>query len=155
MLDGTLLIAFATTTKELRTVRALVEWNQPKMDKVPPAQLPLSPTIKTKHLAVTSWVHDVPGDPMNAPQMESSMVQLSHLEFLAPCGDSNGKMIPATIMVIRSHLPPSTSHFNQDVYTTTDRWEVREKPQNVHSAFEQLSSRRNSVGSQPGVSSIP
>jgi len=149
-----LLIAFATTTKELRTVRALVEWNQPKIDKVLPAQLPLNPTIKTKHLAVTSWVHDVLGDPMNSSQMESSMVQLSHLEFLAPCGDSNGKMTPATIMVIRSHLPPSTSHFNQDVYTITDRWEIREKPQSIHPAFEQLSSRRNSIGSHPGVSQV-
>ena len=80
------------------------------------------------------------------------MVQLSHLEFLPPCGDAAGRMAPPTILAVRSHLPGSTSHYNQDVHTTVDRWEVREKPQTIHPAFEQLSSRRNSVGSQPGVS---
>ncbi|KAN0117358.1 mediator of RNA polymerase-like protein II transcription subunit 16 [Hyaloscypha variabilis] len=147
---GTLLIAFATTSKQLRTVRALIEWNPTKIDKVPQAQWPLNPTIKTRHLAVTSWVHDIPSDTVNASHMESSMVQLSHLEFLPPCGDAAGRMAPPTILAVRSHLPVSTSHYNQDVHTTVDRWEVREKPQTIHPAFEQLSSRRNSVGSQPG-----
>lgn len=82
------------------------------------------------------------------------MVQLSHLEFLPPCGDAAGRTAPPTILAIRSHLPGSTSHYNQDVHTTVDRWEVREKPQAIHPAFEQLSSRRNSAGSQPGVSQL-
>jgi mediator of RNA polymerase II transcription subunit 16 len=123
-----------------------------KVDKVNSAQWALNPTIKTRHLAVTSWVHDIPSDTVNASHMESSMVQLSHLEFLPPCGDAAGRMAPPTILAVRSHLPGSTSHYNQDVHTTVDRWEVREKPQTIHPAFEQLSSRRNSVGSQPGVS---
>jgi mediator of RNA polymerase II transcription subunit 16 len=80
------------------------------------------------------------------------MVQLSNLEFLPPYGDPSGRMVPPTIIAIRSHLPVPMSHYNQDVYTTVDRWEVREKPQTIHPAFEQLSSRRNSTGSQPGVS---
>lgn len=82
------------------------------------------------------------------------MVQLSRLEFLPPAGgDSNDKLSPPTILAIRSHLPVSTTHYNQDVHTIIDRWEVHEKPQTLHPAFEQLSSRRNSVGSPPGVSS--
>ena len=81
------------------------------------------------------------------------MVQLSSLEFLPPSGDASGRITPPTIVAVRSHLPVPISHYNQDVYTTVDRWEVCEKPQTLHPAFEQLSSRRNSLGSQPGVSS--
>lgn len=149
---GTLLIAFATTSKQLYTVRALIDWNQPKVDKANPATLPVQPHIKTRHMAVTSWLHDGPSTPLNASHMESSMTQLSRLEFLPPCGDASGKMAPPTIVTFRSHLPVSPSHYNQEVYTTIDRWEVRDKLQSIHPAFEQLSSRRNSVGSQPGVS---
>lgn len=150
---NTLLITFATTSKQLRTVRALVDWGTTKTnEKMPPAAMHLNPTIKTRHLAVTSWLHDAPGDTLNASNMESSMTQLTHLEFLPSCGDASGRITPATIVAIRSHLPVSTTQYNQDVHTTVDRWEIREKPQSIHPAFEQLSSRRNSVGSPPGVS---
>ncbi|TVY50079.1 Mediator of RNA polymerase II transcription subunit [Lachnellula occidentalis] len=153
--SNTLLIAFATTSKQLRTVRALVDWGLPKTaEKIPPAAMALNPTIKTRHLAVTSWLHDTPGDTLNASNMESSMAQLSHLEFLPSCGDASGRITPATIVAIRSHLPVSVTHYNQDVHTTVDRWEIRDKPQSVHPAFEQLSSRRNSVGSQPPLDSF-
>lgn len=150
--DNTLLIAFATTSKQLRTVRALIEWNQQKVEKATPAQLPVQPNIKIKHLAVTSWLHEGPGSPLNASHMEASMSQLSRLEFLPPCSDASGKVSPPTIVTFRSHLPASPSHYNQDVFTTIDRWEVKEKLQSIHPAFEQLSSRRNSTGAQPGVS---
>jgi len=146
------LIAFATTSKQLRTVRAAIDWNQPKADKIPPSQLPIQPVIKIKPLAVTSWAHDTAPGTLNSSHMESLMVHLSHLEFLPPCGDASGKPTPATILATRSHLPASPSHYNQDVHTTIDRWEVRENIQSLHPAFEQLSSRRNSVGSKPGVS---
>ena len=152
---GTLLIAFATTSKQLCTVRALIDWGLPKTtEKVSPAQLPLNPTVRTRHLAMTSWLHDVPGETLNASHMEPSMVQLSHLEFLPLCGNSNATITPPTVIAIRSHLPSSVSHYNQDVHTTVDRWEIREKNQTIHPAFEQLSSRRNSVGSTPGVGSV-
>lgn len=147
------MIAFATTSKQLRTVRAVIDWGQQKTnEKVPAASLPLNPTVKTRHLAVTSWIHEPAGDVMDSPTAESSRAQLSHLEFLPPAPDLAGRMIPPTIIAIRSHLPIPMSHYNQDVHTTIDRWEVREKPQAIHPAFEQLSSRRNSVGSPPGVS---
>ena len=139
-------------------MRAVIDWGVPKPipEKVNPASLALNPTVRTRHLAVTSWLHDIPGETLNASNLEPSMVQLSHLEFLPPCGDPNGRMTPPTIVTIRSHLPVpmSNSNFNPDVHTTVDRWEVRERPQTIHVAFEQLSSRRNSVGSQPGVSEV-
>lgn len=134
-------------------MRALVDWGALKTnEKMPPSAILLNPTIKTRHLAVTSWLHDTSGETLNASSMESSMAQLSHLEFWPSCGDASGRITPATIVAIRSHLPVSMTHYNQDVHTTVDRWEIRDKPQSVHPAFEQLSSRRNSVGSQPPVS---
>ncbi len=150
-LGGTLLIAFATTSMQLRTVRALIDWGQPKVEKVPPANLPLNPTVRTRHLAGTSWAPDFPTDPLNSTHGEPSMVQLSHLEFLPPCGDANNKIAPPTIVAIRSALPSLASHYNQEVRTTVDRWEIRDKTQTVHPAFEQLSSRRNSTGERPQV----
>lgn len=152
---GTLLIAFATTSKQLRIVRALVDWGLGKQmgDRPPPIPQQLNPNLKTRHAVATSWLHDVSRDTLNASNMESSMMQLSHLEFLPAAIDLTGRMTPPTIVTARSHLPPSMAHYNQDVHTVVDRWELRDKMQSVHPAFEQLSSRRNSVGSPPGVSS--
>lgn len=151
---GTILIAFATTTKQLRVVRALVDWGLGKQMGDRPPQIPqqLNPNLKTRHVVATSWLHDVSRDTLNTSSMESSMMQLFHLEFLPAAIDSTGRMTPPTIVTARSHLPPSMTHYNQDVHTVVDRWELRDKMQSVHPAFEQLSSRRNSVGSPPGVS---
>ena len=79
------------------------------------------------------------------------MVQLSSLEFLPSSGDPSGRVIPPTIVAVRTHLPVPIGNYAQGVYTTVDRWDVCEKPQAIHPAFEQLSSRRNSLGTQPGV----
>jgi len=149
---NTLLIALATTSKQLRTVRAIIDWTQQKApEKVNQAMITLNPTIKTRHIAATSWHHDIAGESSTGAPSEQSMVQLSHLEFL-PCDAYPNRMTVPTIVTIRSYLPP-ISDYNQEVYTTVDKWEVRERSQTIHPAFEQLSSRRNSVGSQPGVSS--
>lgn len=79
------------------------------------------------------------------------MNALSNLYILpaAPDGPSQIADLPV-ILTVRHHLPSSTAQFNQDTHTIIDRWEVREAAQTVHSAFEQLSSRRNSAASQPG-----
>ncbi|KAL3428047.1 RNA polymerase II mediator complex subunit sin4-like protein [Phlyctema vagabunda] len=145
-----LLIAFATASKQLRTVRALVDFgNQEAIKKVQQGTAPINAMIRTRHVAVTSWLHE--GPTLNASHTEPSMVQLSHLDIMQPIGDPNNRLATSVILAVRSHLPISTSHYNQDVHTTIDRWEVREKPQTIHPAFEQLSSRRNSIGNQPGT----
>lgn len=82
------------------------------------------------------------------------MTQLSHLEFLQPSIEGAGRITPPTIVAVRCYLPASVSHYNQEVLSIVDRWEIRERAQAVHPAFEQLSSRRNSVGSQPLVSTL-
>ncbi|KAI9644713.1 Mediator of RNA polymerase II transcription subunit 16 [Ciborinia camelliae] len=146
-----LLIALATGSKQLRIIRAGIDWGIPQaQEKVNPLTIPLNPSLKTRPLTVTSWLHDVPGDTLNASHLESSMVQLSHLEFLSPCGDSKNYITLPIVVAVRSYLPGSTSHYNQEVHSTVDRWEFRERSQQpVHPAFEHLSSRKNTDGSQP------
>ncbi|CZT50349.1 uncharacterized protein RSE6_11318 [Rhynchosporium secalis] len=146
---GTLLIAFATSTMQLRTVRAFIDWGLPKGEKGQPAAQPLNVSIRTKHLAGTSWVPGASLDSMNPSNSDTSMIQLSHLEFLPLCADSQGGPIPATILAVRSSSPSLSSHYNPEVSSTIDRWEIQEPHQKVHPAFEQLSSRRNSTGVNP------
>ncbi|THV55740.1 hypothetical protein BGAL_0004g00630 [Botrytis galanthina] len=146
-----LLIALATSSKQLRIFRAVIHWGLPQtQEKINPMTITLNATLQTKPLTVTSWLHDVPGDTLNASHLESSMVQLSHLKFLSPTVDSKNHITPPIVMAVRSYLPGSTSHYNQEVYSTVDRWEFRERPQQpVHSAFENSSSRKSTDGSQP------
>lgn len=150
-LGPSLLIALATSSKQLRIFRAVIHWGLPQtQEKINPMTMTLNATLQTKPLTVTSWLHDVPGDTLNASHLESSMVQLSHLKFLSPTVDNKNHITPPIVMAVRSYLPGSTSHYNQEVYSTVDRWEFRERPQHsVHSAFENLSSRKSTDGSQP------
>ncbi|CAD6446684.1 57a8b159-a03f-41bf-85e8-e000fc477235 [Sclerotinia trifoliorum] len=145
-----LLIALATGSKQLRIIRAGIDWGMPQtQEKVNQMTLSLNASLRIKPLTVTSWMHDVPGDTLNPSHLESSMVQLSHLKFLSPCGDSKNHMTPPIVVAVRSYLPGSTSHYNQEVYSTVDRWEFRERNQQpVHSAFEHLSSRKGADGPQ-------
>lgn len=150
-LGASLLIALATSSKQLRVIRAGIDWGIPQgQEKINPMTVLLNASLRCKPLTVTSWLHDVPGDTLNASHLESSMVQLSHLKFLSPCGDSKNHMAPPMVVAVRSYLPGSTSHYNQEVHSTVDRWELRERPQQpVHPAFEHLSSRKSADGSQP------
>ncbi|QSZ30359.1 hypothetical protein DSL72_004882 [Monilinia vaccinii-corymbosi] len=146
-----LLIALATASKQLRVIRAGIDWGFPQtQEKLNLMTTPLNPSLRTRPLAVTSWLYDVPGDNLNASHLESSMVQLSHLDILSPCGDSKNHMAPPIVVAVRSYLPGSTLHYNQEVHTTIDRWEFRERNQQpVHPAFEHLSSRKSTDGQQP------
>jgi mediator of RNA polymerase II transcription subunit 16 len=148
-----LIVAFATTTKQLRTIRVAIKWGNKTTEKgVNPAQITVNPTILVGHLAVTNWMDVNPTDGSEY-LAQSSMSSLSHFEILPPSPDSSGGQASLpTIMTVRSYLPASPSQFNQNIESVIDRWELRELPQPVHSAFEQLTSRRGSTGSQPAVS---
>lgn len=158
-LAPSLLIALATSSKQLCVIRAGIDWGiSPNNEKPKGIPNSFNATLRIRPLAVTSWLHDVPGNTVNASHLESSMVQLSHLEFLPPCADSTNQMSPPILMAIRSYLPGSTSHYNQEVYSTVDRWEFRDRTQPVHTAFENLSSRKSADGSHPSkpvVGKIP
>ncbi|KAI9737316.1 MAG: mediator complex subunit [Claussenomyces sp. TS43310] len=149
---NTLLVAFATTTKQLRLVRVIIKWGNKAPDKekpMAPAQIIINPQIMLRHLAVTNWMDGI--ESPDSFHMQPSMVALSHLTILPPSPDGpDGHSTLPTILTVRSHLPTSPSHYNQDTHSIVDRWELREAPQAMHPAFEQLNSRRSSAGTQPG-----
>lgn len=149
-------MVFATTTKLLRTIRVLIKWGNKASDKnVNPTQVTLNPVILVNHLAVTNWMEGGSTDGVDSLGIQSSMATLSHLQILPPSFDiSGGSQRLPTILSVRSCLPVSPSHFNQDIHSTIDRWELRESPQTLHPAFEQLGSRKGSA-TQPNVSFFP
>lgn len=151
---GLLMIAFATASKQLRVVRALIDWNIQKGEKVPNGTFLLNPTLKTRHIAMTSWAPEYSSDSMNDSQLDLSMVELSYLEFLPPAEDVNAKMVPPTILAVKSYLPTFRSQYYQDVETTFERWEVQEKPLSVNPAFEQLGGSQDKNPSQLGTISV-
>jgi len=153
MLDQTLLVAFATTTKQLRTVRVHIKWGNKPAEKVMNApSVTVNPSILVGHLAVTNWMDGSPPDRSESFHLQSSMAALSHLEIIPPTPEGpSGPLTLHTIITVRSYLPTSPSHFNQEIHSTIDRWELRESSQAIHPAFEQLGSRRRNSGSQPNV----
>lgn len=145
-----------TTSKQLSIVRVAIKWgsanNKPSDKPINPALHTVTPTIIIRHLAVTNWMDGSATASSDPFHLSPSMVALSHLSILSPSPDGpTGQAALPTVMTIRSHLPNSPSQYNQDIHSLIDRWELSESPQSVHPAFEQLSARRNSVGSKPGV----
>src|SRR5277367_2271333 len=153
MLDQTLLVAFATTTKQLRTVRVYIKWGSKPAEKTMNAPaVTVNPSILVGHLAITNWMDGAPPDGSDSFHLQSSMAALSHLEIIPPTPEgSAGPLTLPTIITVRSYLPTSPSHFNQEIHSAIDRWELRESTQAIHPAFELLGSRRRNSGSQPNV----
>ncbi|KAK3330204.1 mediator complex subunit 16-domain-containing protein [Apodospora peruviana] len=149
---NTLLIALATASKQLRVVRATLQWGLPQQaDKqAPPGSMPLSPSMKEKHVAVTSWLQHGP----NEPALDTSMAQLSHIEMLPPAfvrlPNNTQHVHPPLVLTVRSYLPPDSSPYSQDPQSVIDRWEIlSDHPQTVHPAFEQLGAKNGSVSVAP------
>ncbi len=137
---GMLLIALATASKQLRVVRAAIQWGLPQSDKqVPPGSVPLSPSMQARPAAVTSWFQNDSGDGL----LDMSMTQLSHLEILASATSGPSQpWVPPLVLSIRSYLPTSSSSYYQELQSVIDRWEVLTEPAPAcHPAFEQLSSK--------------
>ncbi|KAL7786186.1 mediator complex, subunit Med16 [Trichoderma ceciliae] len=138
-----LLVAVATSSKQLRLLKIEIQWGGPgsQPDKNPlPQNARLSPSLVEKHLAATTWLQTGPGEADN----DSSMAELSHLHVLPSIMDNTGKSTaPPMIVAIRTRAPANGSY--QVAQTVIDRWEAVVEPRhNLHLAFEQLGSRRNS-----------
>lgn len=140
---GHLLVAVATSSKQLRLLKIEIQWGGPgsQPDKNPlPQNARLSPSLVEKHLAATTWLQTGSRDANN----DVSMAELSHLHVLPSIMDNTGKnIVPPTIVAIRTRSPTPGSY--QVAQTVIDRWEAVSEPrQNLHPAFEQLGHRRNS-----------
>ncbi|KAI5466333.1 mediator complex, subunit Med16 [Mariannaea sp. PMI_226] len=139
-----LLLALATSSKQLRLAKVEVQWGLPAQpDKVNPQQSRvLNPSLHEKHLATTNWLQGGPSD----QNQDAYMSELTHLEVLPSIMDNTGKNTAAPVVVsIRSRAATEGSY--QMAQSIIDRWEAVEQKQNLHSAFEQLGNRRNSISS--------
>ncbi|KAF5021842.1 hypothetical protein F66182_6135 [Fusarium sp. NRRL 66182] len=140
-----LLLALATRSKQLRLIKIEIHWGQPSQADKAPGRLTgnLSPSLVEKHLAATNWLQGGSGD----SSLDTSIVELSHLEVLPSVIDNTGKnTTPPMVVTLRSRTPNEGSY--QLVQTIVDRWEAVEQQQDLQSAYEQLSNRRNSVSSE-------
>jgi mediator of RNA polymerase II transcription subunit 16, fungi type len=140
-------VALATSSKQLQLVQVALAWNLSPQESIkgPAAQGPtLNPSLKGRQMAITSWL---PGDSTDSP-LESLMTQISFLEFVPAAFDQATKAwLQPYILAVRSFVPTPDMPYTQEVQSVIDRWEViSDQAQTLHPAFENLGSRRNSVG---------
>ncbi|KAI1180670.1 RNA polymerase II mediator complex subunit Sin4 [Nemania sp. FL0916] len=143
-------IAMATTSKQLRVVQVGINFDPLKADNAQNASsaaYPIHPSLGKRHVAVTSWFQTG----MCESALDASMSKISHIEMLPPHLDVHTKQTsPIMVITVRSYIPEPNSAYNQEAQSIVDRWELlTEQKQTVHTAFERLSVRRNSVGSTP------
>ncbi|KAI0126017.1 RNA polymerase II mediator complex subunit Sin4 [Xylariales sp. AK1849] len=143
-----LFVALATSSKQLQVVQVAVNWGLPPPENqkgMLPASQPLNPSLKGRHVAITTWL---PGGTSES-HLDSSMTQISHMEFLPTALDQpNKSFLSPVVVIVRSYVPSADTPYNQEVQSIIDRWElILDQSQPLHSAFENLGSRRNSVGS--------
>ncbi|AEO65863.1 uncharacterized protein THITE_2143523 [Thermothielavioides terrestris NRRL 8126] len=137
---NTLLLALATASRQLRVVRVSLQWGLPQVDKqVPPGSVPLRPSLREGHVAVTTWVQHGPSE----SPLDASMTQLSHIEILPSASEAQSQpLAPPVVLTVRSYVPQDSSAYHQESQSIIDRWEVlSDQPQSLHPAFEQLSSK--------------
>lgn len=154
LVDKCMFIAVATTSKQIRVVQVLVNWNNPKQEN-PQQALPATgfqfsaPTMLQRHVALTSWFQ--PGS--SSSHLEPSMTKISHIEWLpgVPVMATRSFSNPV-VLTVRSFVPPPNSPYGQESHSVIDRWELlMEQREALHPAFEKLGSRRNSSGNAPPV----
>lgn len=146
-------VALATSSKQLQLVQLGLAWGMTAQEgtKGPAAAAQiLNPTLRGKHVAISSWL---PGNDVESP-LDSLMTQISCLEFIPAAYDpANKAWLWPVIVIVRSFVPTPDTPYNQESQSIVDRWEVTsDQPQTLHPAFENLGARRNSLGSAPPVS---
>jgi mediator of RNA polymerase II transcription subunit 16 len=145
-----MIVALATSSKQLQVVQVAINWGTPQDNtKGAPATYPLSPSMKGRHIAISSWL---PGGTTDSPT-EVSMTQISHIELLPGVADAQKKLwVPAVVVTVRSFVPTAENPYNQEVQSILDRWEIlMDQPQTLHPSVGNSGSRRNSTGSAPPV----
>lgn len=132
-------IAMVTASRQLKVVRAAINWNIPQQDKqVPNQSLQLNPVLQQKAAAVTTWLqhgHD-------ESQLDISSDHISHVEMLPSASPKpNQPWSQPVIVTVRNYVPsPATLPYTPEPQTIINRWEllVDSPPPPVHPAFEQL-----------------
>lgn len=145
-------VALATSSKQLHLVQCQLNWglSQETMKGAVPAGQQLNPSFTAKHVAITSWLSS---NTSESPS-EHLATHISVLEFVPGTFDQLTKTWHwPYILTVRSFVPTAETPYSQEAQSIIDRWEVTsDQPQNLHPAFENLGSRRNSTGNAPPVS---
>ncbi|KAI6340498.1 hypothetical protein MCOR25_011226 [Pyricularia grisea] len=130
-------------------MRVQIDWGLPSQaDKqTAPHALPLNPTLKEKRVAMTSWLQNDTVAAGLASHIDYAMTQLSLLEVLPGVPNGDGQpWAPPLVLTVRSYVPTG---YGGGLQSTVDIWEIlSDQPQQLHQAFQQLSSR-NGLGSNP------
>lgn len=113
-----------------------------------PLRPPINVAIRVTHLTSTNFMDVSPES--DSALISSATTALSHLRILSPCGPAGqqGALKPPTILTVRTTLLPDTPFFDHEVHSLIERWEIKECAPQIHPAFQQLSARRDSVGSK-------
>lgn len=94
--------------------------------------------MKVKHVAMTSWFEYGSSE----SRFDTSMAQLSHIEVLPQALEGpptpNATWSPAVILTVRSYVAVDNTPYNQEQQSIIDRWELQDRPEKLHSMFEQL-----------------
>ncbi|KAH8676246.1 RNA polymerase II mediator complex subunit Sin4 [Xylariales sp. PMI_506] len=143
-----LFVALATSSKQLHVAQVAVNWGTPPPENtkgVLAANQPLNPSLKERHVAISSWL----AGGANDSHLDPSMTQISILELIPTALDAPNKTwFPPVVLAVRSFVPTPDTPYAQEPQSIIDRWElILDQTQTLHPAFENLGSRRNSVGS--------
>ncbi|KAI1379569.1 RNA polymerase II mediator complex subunit Sin4 [Hypoxylon crocopeplum] len=146
----TLMIGMATASKQLRVLQVAVHWAIPKPDasqNMPPGAHMLQATLLKRHVAETSWFQSRSSD----SHLDPSISKITHIEMLPTIlNNSTKEWSHVMVLTVRSLVPEPNSPYAQESQSIIDRWElVPDQHQTLHTAFEQLGTRRNSVGNSP------
>ncbi|KAI9840028.1 MAG: hypothetical protein M1819_000220 [Sarea resinae] len=152
--DGSLLLVTHNFSRSLRTYRVQVNWNLPPGQRHLPISLPL-PTPSLIVHPIRFENHCSPqsgfagGDGFrNFELVDNPAAQLSFLDFIPASPELNQRESKhPMIMAIFSYAPgPLDLQSSQEPFSIVSRWELCSSSQNLHQSFDQLASKKNSVG---------
>lgn len=142
---GKLVVVLATAARQLKVLHAELGWgiSHPQDKQVPPAGGHLKPSLKAEHVTGTSWLQQG----LVESHLDAAMDQISLLEVYPSVLDMKTKAsLPATILIVRSHVPPVQTPYNVEYQSIIDRWDIlTDQQQQLHPAFEQRGSKAGSA----------
>ena len=141
-IDHTIVLAAMTQNKQLRTYKISVNWNIPQLE--PPnkfvTHLPNAASIHSQRLEVEDFA-----TPLSDGSQDTNRAHLIRLEILPPFPLPSG---PTSIPAVVAFSVSTGAH----PFTIISRWELRTEKPELHSAFDQLPTRRNSTSQEKMVS---
>lgn len=148
-----LFVALATASNQIQVVQVALAWGYPPLPDnakgMPPANVPLNPTLKGRHVAISGLLPSTPTE----SHLDPAMTQISLLELIPAAYVPATKVWhPPVVLTVRTFIPTPDTPYNQEVQSVIDRWELEfDHTQTMHDAFENLGARRNSAGNPPSV----